>query len=95
MATGWMPYDATKLGHLGYGKYKNVVTNIEFEAMAKKGAITRPSDGKDANKSSIYSVRGKQGPESSSLLFFHVLCDIVKAGEVCEAESRGIGNDSL
>lgn len=29
MATGWVPYDATKLDYLGYGKYKNIVTNIE------------------------------------------------------------------
>ena len=37
MATGWVPYDATKLGHLGYGQFKDVVTNIEFEQIAKSG----------------------------------------------------------
>ncbi len=37
-ATGWKPYDATKLGHLGYGE-KNVVTNIQFEEMLSSGAI--------------------------------------------------------
>src|SRR4030065_2185396 len=37
MATGWKPYDATKLDYLGYGKFKDVVTNIEFEDIAKKG----------------------------------------------------------
>jgi quinone-modifying oxidoreductase subunit QmoB len=44
-ATGFKPYDATKLGHLGYGKSKDVVTNVEFEQIAKAG-IRRPSDGK-------------------------------------------------
>ena len=44
-ATGWKPYDATRLGHLGYGKYSNVVTNIEMEEMAKNGEIKRKSDG--------------------------------------------------
>ena len=42
-ATGWVPYDA--LGHLGYGKFKNVVTNADMERMAKNNAIKRPSDG--------------------------------------------------
>ncbi|MDH5541708.1 MAG: FAD-dependent oxidoreductase [Nitrospinota bacterium] len=43
-ATGSKPYDPQKLSHLGYGK-KNIVTNIEFEDMAVKGEIVRPSDG--------------------------------------------------
>ena len=28
---GWKPYNANNLAHLGYGKYKNVLTNVEFE----------------------------------------------------------------
>jgi quinone-modifying oxidoreductase subunit QmoB len=47
-ATGFKPYDAEKLGHLGYGKTPNVVTNAQFEEMAAKGKIVRPSDGKPA-----------------------------------------------
>ncbi|MFH1624791.1 MAG: hydrogenase iron-sulfur subunit, partial [Pseudomonadota bacterium] len=47
-ATGWQPYDAKKLGHLGFGKYPNVVTNIMVEEMASKGEFARPSDGKEA-----------------------------------------------
>lgn len=46
-ATGFKPYDPGKLGHLGYGASKNVITNAEFEEMAAKGAIRRPSDGKE------------------------------------------------
>jgi len=45
-ATGWKPYDPSKLGHLGYGTSPDVITNIEFEEMAGKGGIFRPSDGK-------------------------------------------------
>ncbi len=62
MATGWIPYDASKLGHLGYGNFKNVVTNIEFEQMAKKGTITRPSDGKDATKVAFIQCAGQRDP---------------------------------
>lgn len=63
MATGWIPYDATKLGHLGYGKFKNVVTNIEFEALAKQGPIARPSDGKEAAKVAFIQCAGSRDPE--------------------------------
>ena len=62
LATGWLPYDATKLGHLGYGKYKDVVTSIEFEAMAKKGTITRPSDGKEVTKVAFIQCAGSRDP---------------------------------
>jgi quinone-modifying oxidoreductase subunit QmoB len=62
MATGWMPYDATKLDYLGYGKFKNVVTNIEFEDMARKGTITRPSDGKEAKKVAFIQCAGQRDP---------------------------------
>ncbi len=46
MATGWKPYDANKLEHLGYGKFPDVITNVQMEEMAKSGKIVRPSDGK-------------------------------------------------
>ncbi len=48
LAAGWQPGDTAHLAPLGYGKVKNVVTSSEFEAMAKAGAITRPSDGRPA-----------------------------------------------
>jgi quinone-modifying oxidoreductase subunit QmoA len=49
-ATGWEPYDASRLVHLGYGKLPNVVTNVMLERMAATegptaGKIVRPSDG--------------------------------------------------
>ncbi|MCL5108562.1 MAG: FAD-dependent oxidoreductase [Chloroflexi bacterium] len=37
LATGWEPYDATKLGHLGYGVSPNVITGVELEAELKNG----------------------------------------------------------
>jgi quinone-modifying oxidoreductase subunit QmoB len=48
MATGWKPYDASRLTHLGYGLSPDVITNIELEKMAAGGSIVRPSDGKPA-----------------------------------------------
>ena len=46
MATGWKPYDPTKLSEYGYGKFKNVITNIEMERLAKDRKLVRPSDKK-------------------------------------------------
>ena len=63
MAAGWKPYDATKLDYLGYGKYKNVVTNFEFEDIARKGVITRPSDGKEAKKVAFIQCAGQRHPD--------------------------------
>ncbi len=50
-ATGWAPYDATKLDQLGFRRYPNVVTNMIFERLAAGngptgGKILRPSDNK-------------------------------------------------
>jgi quinone-modifying oxidoreductase subunit QmoA len=51
-ATGWVPYDATKIDNLGYGTCQNVITNMVLERLAShngptQGRITRPSDGKE------------------------------------------------
>jgi len=39
LATGWVPADVSEYEHLGYGAIKNVVTNTEFEQMAKEGKV--------------------------------------------------------
>jgi quinone-modifying oxidoreductase subunit QmoA len=50
-ATGWEPYDATKIDNLGFGQYDNIITNMMMERLASpngptKGKILRPSDDK-------------------------------------------------
>jgi len=39
LATGWKPADVSRYEHLGYGAIKNVVTNVEFEELAKAGKV--------------------------------------------------------
>lgn len=39
LATGWRPADVSEYEHLGYGSLKNVVTNAEFEKLAKDGRV--------------------------------------------------------
>ena len=36
LATGWEPFDPAPITELGYGRLENVVTNMEFERIAKK-----------------------------------------------------------
>jgi len=48
-ATGWEPYDATKIDNLGFGQYENIITNMMMERMASpsgptRGKILCPSD---------------------------------------------------
>jgi quinone-modifying oxidoreductase subunit QmoB len=59
-ATGWKPYDASQLGHLGYGTCANVVTNVQMEEMLASGEITRPSDGKPARRIAFIQCAGSR-----------------------------------
>ncbi|MGW8194893.1 MAG: hydrogenase iron-sulfur subunit [Desulforhopalus sp.] len=52
LATGWKPADVSQYEHLGYGAVKNVVTNVEFEKLAKEGKVP-------ANVAFIQSPGGK------------------------------------
>ena len=60
LATGWKPADVSQYEHLGYGKAKNVVTNAEFEKLAKEGkvpanvAFVQSPGGKDNDKDFPY-----------------------------------------
>jgi len=62
VAAGFRPYNAEKLEHLGYGKSKDVITNIQMEEMAKRGGITRPSDGRAAKRIAFIQCAGSRDP---------------------------------
>ena len=61
-ATGWKPYDASRLSHLGFGS-PNVITNVQLEEMAASGKITRPSDGKPAQRIAFIQCAGSRDEE--------------------------------
>ncbi|MDR1857050.1 MAG: FAD-dependent oxidoreductase [Desulfovibrio sp.] len=51
VATGWKPYDVTRLSNLGAGAVKNCVSNMQLERLASacgptRGRIQRPTDGR-------------------------------------------------
>jgi quinone-modifying oxidoreductase subunit QmoB len=62
LAAGWRPekLNEKSYSHLGFGKFSDVVTNHQFEEIANKGKILRPSDGKEAK-----SVVFIQNPNNS------------------------------
>ena len=62
-ATGWKPYDASRLGHLGYGQSADVITNVEMEEMLASGSVKRPSDGKPARRIAFIQCAGSRDEE--------------------------------
>lgn len=66
LAAGWTPaeIEGDQCAHLGYGEIPDVVTNAQFEAIAKKGKIVRPSDGKEAKSVVFIQSPGKDEDDS-------------------------------
>jgi len=65
MATGWNPYDATKIDNLGFGTVQNVITNMMMERIAAPngptgGKIVRPSDGKEVKNIAFVQCAGSR-----------------------------------
>ncbi|MDO8585940.1 MAG: CoB--CoM heterodisulfide reductase iron-sulfur subunit A family protein [Armatimonadota bacterium] len=51
VATGFKTWDHSAIGEYGYGKYKDVITSLQFERLTNasgptEGKVARPSDGK-------------------------------------------------
>ncbi len=66
LAAGWRPdtIEGEAYAHLGVGQSPDVVTNAQFEAIAKKGKIVRPSDGKPAKSVVFIQSPGKDADDS-------------------------------
>jgi quinone-modifying oxidoreductase subunit QmoA len=64
-ATGWEPYDAGRIDNLGFGVYKNIITNMMMERLAAPngpsgGKILRPSDDKDPQSVAFVQCAGSR-----------------------------------
>ncbi|MEE9442335.1 MAG: CoB--CoM heterodisulfide reductase iron-sulfur subunit A family protein [candidate division Zixibacteria bacterium] len=76
-ATGWKPYDATKIDNLGFGKVKNVLTNVMMERLAvpngpTEGKIVRPSDGKEIKTIGFVQCAGSR--DENHLPYCSAIC---------------------
>jgi quinone-modifying oxidoreductase, subunit QmoA len=64
-ATGWAPYDVSKVDYLGFGQIPNIVTSVMFERLANvngptSGKILRPSDGREAKSIAFVQCAGSR-----------------------------------
>ena len=64
-ATGWVPYDATKMENLKFGQSQSVVTNMMIERMAAPsgptgGKILRPGDDKEIESIAFVQCAGSR-----------------------------------
>jgi quinone-modifying oxidoreductase subunit QmoA len=76
-ATGWQPYDATKMDNLGFGQYPNIITNMMMERLAApngptRGRILRPSD--DKEPASIAFVQCAGSRDENYLPYCSYIC---------------------
>jgi len=85
VATGWRPYDATKLDNLGFGKFRNVITNVMMERLAARegptgGELNRPSDGKKAEKVAFVQCAGSR--DENHLPYCSAVCCMASLKQV-------------
>jgi len=91
VATGWKPYDATKIDNLGFGKYPNVITNVMMERLAAPDGpthekIVRPSDGKEI--SSIAFVQCAGSRDKNHLPYCSAVCCLGSLKQVTYVKER-------
>jgi quinone-modifying oxidoreductase subunit QmoA len=76
-ATGWKPYDATRLENLGFGRYPNVITNVMMERLASEngptqGRIARQSDGGEIQQIGFVQCAGSR--DENHLPYCSAIC---------------------
>jgi quinone-modifying oxidoreductase subunit QmoA len=64
-ATGWNPFDASKIENLDFAGQENVITNMMMERLASPngptgGEVQRPSDGKEVNSVAFVQCAGSR-----------------------------------
>jgi heterodisulfide reductase subunit A len=89
LATGYKLYDPTPAQELGYGRFPNVVTGLQFERFASRsgpteGIIERPSDGKIPERIAwlqCIGSRDQEHPYCSSICCMYATKEAVLAKE--------------
>ncbi len=65
-ATGFTPADPTGFEHLGFSKFPDVVTNVDFEQMAKDGAFLKPSNKQPVKNVAFVQCGDSRNPDTFS-----------------------------
>ncbi len=90
-ATGWRPYDATKIDNLGFGKYDNVITNVMMERLAAEsgptqGKVVRPSDQKEITKIGFVQCAGSR--DENHLPYCSAVCCLASMKQATYVRER-------
>jgi quinone-modifying oxidoreductase subunit QmoA len=90
-ATGWKPYDATKLDNLGFGMYNNVITNVMMERFASDngptgGKIVRPSDGNEIKRIGFVQCAGSR--DENHLPYCSAVCCLASMKQAAYVRSQ-------
>jgi quinone-modifying oxidoreductase subunit QmoB len=77
LAAGWRPYEPKEgeFEQYGYGANADVITNHQFEQIAAKGKIIRPSDGKKAK--SVVFVQSSGGGDDKDFEYTGAVTSMV------------------
>ena len=94
LATGWDPYDISKLDNLGGGKVANVIYNMQMERLASPngptgGKILRPSDGKRSKNIAFVQCAGSR--DENHLPYCSYICCMasIEAGNLYQGAVSG------
>ncbi len=90
-ATGWRPYDATRLDNLGFGTFGNVITNVMMERLASDngptgGKIVRPSDGKEIERIGFVQCAGSR--DENHLPYCSAVCCLASMKQATYVRSQ-------
>ena len=91
IATGWKPYDASRIDNLGFGKYPDVITNVMMERLAApngptKGKILRPSNGQEVQSAVFIQCAGSR--DVSHLGYCSGICCLASLKEATYLRER-------
>lgn len=90
-ATGWRPYDATKIDNLGFGRIPNVVTSVIMERLASEsgptgGKILRPSDKKEIKSIGFVQCAGSR--DENHLPYCSAVCCLASMKQATYVRER-------
>jgi quinone-modifying oxidoreductase, subunit QmoA len=90
-ATGWHPYDASKIDYLGFGKNPNVITSVMFERMAAydgptAGKLLRPSDGQEVKSVAFVQCAGSR--DENHLAYCSGICCLASLKQATYVRDR-------
>ena len=95
-APGFEAYDPSKLTELGYGKYPNVVTSVEFERILSatgpyRGIVLRPSDGDKPRKVAFLQCVGSRDARAGNPYCSGVCCMYaIKEAVIAQEHNPGL-----